>query len=122
AKLCYFGERIACVIAVEDFQAAHAASLIKVEYESLPVVNTPSEAVERDAIRLHENLANYTAYVKGVHAVPGTNIANLIKIRKGDMEAGWDETDTTIDASVSFSPADHAALETRSSQDRKRVV
>src|SRR5699024_11465902 len=49
-------------------------------------------------------------------AVPGTNIANLIKIRKGDMEAGWDETDTTIDASVSFSPADHAALETRSSQ------
>lgn len=115
-KVRYYGEPIAAIVAAEEHQAAYAASLIKVEYEPLPVLNSPSEAVERDAVRLHENLGSYTAYVKGVHAIPDTNIANLVKIRKGNMEDGWDKTDTTIDASVSFSPADHAALETRSSQ------
>src|SRR5699024_8108203 len=67
-----------------------------------------------DAALLHENLGSYTAYVKGVHAVPDTNIANLVKIRKGNMQDGWDKTETTIDTTISFSPADHAALETRS--------
>src|SRR5699024_11005610 len=67
-----------------------------------------------DAALLHENLGSYTAYVKGVHAVPETNIANLVKIRKGNMEDGWNRMDTTIDTTISFSPADHAALETRS--------
>src|SRR5699024_608238 len=35
------------------------------------------------------------------------------KIRKGHMEKGWDQCETTIEAKLSFSPADHAALETR---------
>ena len=113
-KVRYYGEPIVAVVALTEHQAAHAASLIKVEYEPLPIVNSPSAAVERDAALLHENLGSYTAYVKGVHAVPETNIANLVKIRKGNMEDGWNRTDTTIDTTISFSPADHAALETRS--------
>src|SRR5690625_796716 len=112
-KVRYYGEPLAVVVADTEQHAKHAAGLIQVTYEPLPVVNSPGEAVKENATLIHEQLGTYKAMVKGVHAVPNTNSANLTKIRKGDMKAGWKASDTTIEAEVSFSPSDHAALETR---------
>ncbi|MDV2888409.1 molybdopterin cofactor-binding domain-containing protein, partial [Alkalihalophilus pseudofirmus] len=47
------------------------------------------------------------------YPVPGTNIATHTKIRKGQMEKGWAESETVVEASFSFAPSDHAAMETR---------
>lgn len=112
-KVRYFGEPIAVVIADEEHQAKHAASLIEVEYEELPVIQSPREAAKSDAPLIHEHLGKYITMVEGVHAIPNTNIANETKIRKGNMEAGWQESDVQIEASFSFGPSDHVALETR---------
>ncbi len=112
-KVRYYGEPIAVVVADHEHQAKQAAALIEVEYEPLPVLKSPREAAEEGAPLIHENMRDYTVMVEGVHAIPNTNIANLTKIRKGNMESGWKESDVTIEASFSFSPADHAALETR---------
>ena len=101
-KVRYFGEPIALVVADTEQQAKKAAMLIEVVYEDLPVVNSPSEALKSDTPLIHEDLGSYKVQVKGVYPVPNTNIANLTKIRKGNLEAGWKNSDVKIDSKVSF--------------------
>lgn len=112
-KVRYYGEPVAIVVADTRQHAKTAANLIQVEYESLTVINSPSEAVKKNAPLIHENLGSYKVMVEGVHAIPNSNTANLTKIRKGNMQTGWDASSTIIETDLSFSPADHAALETR---------
>lgn len=113
SKVRYYGEPIAVVVADREHQAEKAAALIHVEYEPLPVVNSPDDAMKKNAVLIHEDLGTYFLQVKNVLPVPNTNIANHTKIRKGDMKSGWNLSDETVEAELSFSPADHAALETR---------
>ena len=89
-----------------------AADRVKVQYELLPVVNSPTQAFQKNAPLLHPRLGEYKKDEVSF-PVPGTNIATHYKIRKGSMEKGWAESETTVEASFSFSPSDHAAMETR---------
>src|SRR4051812_32870538 len=111
-KVRYQGETVALVVADSPVQAKMAADLIKVQYELLTVVNSPSQAFEKGAPLVHVNLGKYKKE-EDSHPVPDTNIATHIKIRKGNMEKGWAEAETVVEASFSFSPSDHAAMETR---------
>jgi CO/xanthine dehydrogenase Mo-binding subunit len=111
-KVRYHGEPVALVVADTPVQAKKAADLINVQYELLPVVNSPTQAIQKDAPLVHERLGEYKKK-KDVYPVPATNIATHIKIRKGNMERGWNESEAVVEASFSFSPSDHAAMETR---------
>jgi CO/xanthine dehydrogenase Mo-binding subunit len=111
-KVRYHGEAVALVVADTPVQAHKAADLIKVNYELLPVVNTPTEAFEQGAPLVHEHLDQYKSE-ENVYPVPGTNIATQAKIRKGNMDQGWAESETVVESSFSFAPSDHAAMETR---------
>ncbi|MFC3885745.1 xanthine dehydrogenase family protein molybdopterin-binding subunit [Bacillus songklensis] len=113
-KVRYHGETVAVVVADTPVLAKRAADHIKVTYEPLPVVNSPTEALQADVPLVHENLGAYKRQ-KRVYPEPGTNIANRTKIRKGNMEQGWSESDVVVEANFSFSPSDHAAMETRCS-------
>ncbi|MBP1157404.1 MULTISPECIES: xanthine dehydrogenase family protein molybdopterin-binding subunit [unclassified Paenibacillus] len=112
-KVRYFGETVAVVVADSEASALQAVYLIKVQYKILPVVNSPTEAMRFDAPLVHEKLGEYDK-APGVISRPGTNIASIIKIRKGDLERGWKDCETIIENSVAFPPSDHAAMETRS--------
>ncbi|NHC19306.1 MULTISPECIES: xanthine dehydrogenase family protein molybdopterin-binding subunit [Bacillaceae] len=111
-KVRYHGEPVALVVADTPVQAKKAADLIKVQYELLPVVNSPTQAFQSDAPLVHEHLGEYKKEDDS-QPVPGTNIATHIKIRKGDTEKGWAASETVVEASFSFAPSDHAAMETR---------
>ncbi|AKP45620.1 xanthine dehydrogenase family protein molybdopterin-binding subunit [Bacillus smithii] len=111
-KVRYYGEPVALVVADHPVLAKRAADLIKVAYKPLPVVNSPSEALKSDAPLVHEKLDTYQR-TQGVYPEPNTNIANRTKIRKGNMEKGWLESDLIVEENFSFSPSDHAAMETR---------
>ncbi|MEH7544598.1 xanthine dehydrogenase family protein molybdopterin-binding subunit [Neobacillus vireti] len=111
-KVRYHGEPVALVVADTPAQAKKAADLIKVQYELLPVVNSPTQAFKEGAPLVHEGLGNYDKD-EDSHPVPGTNIATLIKIRKGNIEAGWAASEIVVQESFSFAPSDHAAMETR---------
>ncbi|NRD79290.1 xanthine dehydrogenase family protein molybdopterin-binding subunit [Bacillus sp. BRMEA1] len=113
-KVRYHGEPVALVVADSAPQAKQAADLIKVQYELLPVVNSPTQAFQKDAPLVHERLGEYKKE-EDSSPVPDTNIATHIKIRKGNMERGWTESETVVEASFSFAPSDHAAMETRCS-------
>ncbi len=112
-RVRYHGEPVALVVADTPVLAKRAADAIDVKFELLPVVNSPTEALKPDAPILHENLVSYeklgTAY-----PVPHSNISNITKIRKGNIEKGWSMSDVVMEGSYHFSPSDHAAMETRS--------
>lgn len=61
-KVRYWGEGVAAVAAVDERTAEKALELIEVEYELLPVLTDPREAVERDDIRIHEDHPSNIAY------------------------------------------------------------
>ncbi|MBS4196586.1 xanthine dehydrogenase family protein molybdopterin-binding subunit [Lederbergia citri] len=113
-RVRYFGEVVAIVVADTMQLAEMGANNLDITYEPLPVVNSPSEALQPDAPLIHENLGEYKK-TAGVSPEPGTNIASKIKIRKGDIEQGWLESSVTVEAAFSFHPSDHAAMETRCS-------
>lgn len=75
-------EPVAIVVADTEYQAQQAAYLINVEYEPLPVVRTPSQAIEEGAPLIHENLGHYGKEIDDVYPVPGTNIAIIPRFEK----------------------------------------
>lgn len=115
-RVKYFGETVAVVVAESKDIAKMAASLIRVEYSPLPVINSPTEALAPGAFVIHERLMEYNRSGEEAYPEPNSNIANRTKIRKGDMNRGWMESDVIIENSISFSQSDHAAMETRAAR------
>lgn len=57
-KVRFIGDPVAAVLARTREQAVNAARAVKVEYEPLPVMMTPREALEEDAVRIHDDYPN----------------------------------------------------------------
>jgi CO/xanthine dehydrogenase Mo-binding subunit len=108
----YQGEAVAAVAAETEVLAERACELIRVEYEPLPAVLDPREALQPGAPLVHPDLGGYR-WMKGVFfPQAGTNIAHHQKIRKGDVEAGFREADRVFEHSFYNPPVQHAFLET----------
>jgi len=112
-KVRYYGETVALVVADCEQIAMRGVNLIKVEYEPLTVINTVSEAIKENAALIHENLIDYKFESKYIYPQKNTNISHIVKIRKGDMNTGWQESNIIVEGSFTEPQADHAALETR---------
>jgi 4-hydroxybenzoyl-CoA reductase subunit alpha len=77
-RVRYVGDEVAAVAAVDERTAEKAISLIEVEYEELPAVFNPQQAVVDDAPRLHERYEN--------------NINTVVDHSFGDTEKGFAES------------------------------
>jgi 4-hydroxybenzoyl-CoA reductase alpha subunit len=55
-KVRYIGDPVAAVAAVDEYTAEEALDLIEVEYEPLPAVYDPLEAIKEDAPQIHEGV------------------------------------------------------------------
>ena len=111
-KVRYYGEVVAAVAADTEDIASEAARLIDVVYEKLTPVNDVCAAMEPGSPLVHERLAGYKC-TKGVFfPQPGTNIASLIKVRKGDVETGFAAADVIIENTFTQPQVFHIPLET----------
>jgi 4-hydroxybenzoyl-CoA reductase subunit alpha len=61
-KVCYHGEGVAAVAALDEETAERALEAIEVEYEKLPHVLDPLEAMQRDDVRIHDFAENNISY------------------------------------------------------------
>lgn len=113
-KVRYHGEPVVIVVADTPALAKKAADKVKVQYEQLPVVNSPAQAFQKGAPLVHEQLGKYKKD-EDSYPVPGTNIATHLKIRKGDLTNFWKDVEFTVEGRYSFNPSDHVAMETRCS-------
>ncbi|MDQ7821566.1 MAG: xanthine dehydrogenase family protein molybdopterin-binding subunit [Candidatus Eremiobacteraeota bacterium] len=111
----HFGEAVAAVAADTLENAQKAIELINVEYEVMKPVLGPLEAIEKDAPLVHPDLGSYR-YIEAVFSPqPGTNIANHTKLRKGDVEKGFQEADFIVERSYSNPNVQHVPMETHCS-------
>ena len=113
-KVRYVGDPLAAVLAEDPDVAAQALELIDVDYEHLPAVFDPLEALEDGAPLVHDAPpvlgATFSDLV--IHAEPHTNICNHFKLRKGDVERGFAEADFVYEDTFRSPAVQHVPLET----------
>ncbi len=109
-KVRYRGEAVAAVAAVDEETAEAALDLIVVEYEELPAVFAPAEAMQPGAPLLHERLGEYY-HPPVINPQPGTNICNFTQVHKGDIEQGFREADYIYEDTFTTQMTQHATLE-----------
>jgi CO/xanthine dehydrogenase Mo-binding subunit len=109
-KVRYIGEPVAGVAALDENTAEEAVNMIEVEYEELPAVFDPLEAMEPGAPLIHEDLHTYP-HAHVFRPLKGTNICNHFKFRAGDMEKGFSQSDYIIEDNVSIPMVQHCCLE-----------
>ena len=112
-KARHVGDVVAAVVAEDPETAAEAAALVDVEYEELPAVFDPVEALRPGAPLVHEQIVGHYEIPPNPIIRPqnGTNLINHMKVRRGDVERGFAEADFVFE-DVYYSPAlHHCALE-----------
>ncbi len=108
----HYGEAVAAVAAETPEIAERALGLVKVDYEELEAVLHPLEAIKEGAPLVHPDLKDYSFMEAAFTPKPGTNIANHTKLRKGDVEKGFEESDYVIERMYTNPSVQHVPMET----------
>ncbi len=109
-RVRFVGEQLAAVIARDRKAAQKALGLIKVDYEPLTPVFEPLQAIGDDSPIVHPDLGSYE-HVPWFFPKEGTNISHLRKIRKGDIEKGFQEADFILEDTYRVPRYAHCAIE-----------
>ena len=109
-RVRYVGDPVAGVVAVSEEIAEEAARLIEVEYEELPAVFDPLEAIKPDAPLLHPDLGSYQV-AHFIHPEPGTNISEHFKLRRGDVESAWSQCAVIVEEEFRLPQIQHVPIE-----------
>jgi len=96
-KVRFVGDGVALVAAETEEIAARALELIEVQYQELPAVFSPKEAMLPTAPRVHE-------------AKPG-NVVHHFKLRKGDVEDAFRNCDVVVEKTYQTTYIEHGYLE-----------
>ncbi len=97
-KARYVGEEVAAVAAIDYDIAEEALELIDIEWEELPAVFDPDEAMKEDAPLIHEDKKR--------------NIAITIDVERGDIERAFAESDLIVEDTFESMHQWHCAIET----------
>jgi len=108
----HFGEAVAAVAAESLDIASRAVDLIDVEYEVLPPVLSQMDALDESSPLVHPDLGSYDYVRASFSPQPGTNIPNITKIRKGDIDAGFAEAKWIVEREYTNPSVQHVPLET----------
>lgn len=96
-RVRFVGDQVAIIIAETEEIAAEGRELIAVEYEDLPVVTDPLEAMKSGATLLHPDRES--------------NVFCQYRIRKGDVDAAFEEADVIIEGEYRTPAQEHAFLQ-----------
>ena len=97
-KVRYVGEPVAVIISSDKYIGSDALELINVEYDPLPVVTKPEEAIKPNAPVLHENV--------------GHNIAVHRSLNYGDLQSAISDSEHNIKETFHFPKYSSTPLET----------
>jgi len=118
-KVRFIGEDVAAVAATSEDIAEEALSLIKVEYEELPAVFDPEEAIKDGAPRIHDKITPTTTTAWQDFGVSRearpydavNNISNQVLITVGDIEQGFKESDYVREDRFVIPATSHVCME-----------
>jgi len=93
----FVGDQVAVIVAETEQQAAAARDLILVQYEDLPVITDPGQAMEPEAYRLFPDRPD--------------NVLSHLLIRKGDVETAFAQSDVIVEGVYDTPMQEHAYLQ-----------
>ena len=93
----FVGDRVALVVAETIELAEYARDLIHVEYEDLPIIDSPEAALAPDATIIHAGKAD--------------NILSSYRVRKGDMASGFAAAEVIVEQTYTMGAQEHAYLQ-----------
>lgn len=94
-KVRYVGDAVAMVAAIDEKTAIKALELINVEYEELPAVFSPIEALKSSAPKIHDS----------------GNLITTSNVIKGDVSKGFEDADIVLERTYTVPFLEHAYLE-----------
>ncbi|MGZ6347340.1 MAG: molybdopterin-dependent oxidoreductase, partial [Anaerolineales bacterium] len=106
-KVRFVGDRVAFVAAETPEIAEQALHLIDVEYQELPAILNPEDAMKPGAIQIHDE----PEYVNFTDSNPGKNLAASIKIDIGNVENGFADADQIIEGDYSVPKVQQTSIE-----------
>ncbi|MFZ0534801.1 MAG: molybdopterin cofactor-binding domain-containing protein [Anaerolineales bacterium] len=106
-KVRFVGDRIAFIAAETEEIANQALKLITVEYELLPTLLNPEQAMKAGAPILHDE----AEYVNFAESNPEHNLAAKIRIDIGNVEQGFVEADQIIEGDYTVSKVQQTSIE-----------
>ncbi|MEM7508294.1 MAG: molybdopterin cofactor-binding domain-containing protein, partial [Pseudomonadota bacterium] len=104
SKVAYIGEPVCAVIATSERLARQACHAVRVEWDVLPHVLDPEEALKPDAPVVNETYPGNTFEYHGRY--------DHQKLRFGDPEAALREADLIVEGEYQMSPIEQAPMET----------
>lgn len=119
-KVRFVGEGVAAVAAISEDIAEKALDLIEVEYEELPSVFDPEDAMKDGAPAIHDIIEPNTTTAWEDFGVPSiksrsykvtNNISNKNLIKYGDIENGFKEADHIREDRFQVPSTSHVAME-----------
>jgi len=109
-KVLYDGHPVAAVAATSEAIAKAALKLIRVEYEVLPHVIDPVEAMKPGAPILHEHVRT-----KGIKdADKPSNVIERLDLAMGDVEKGFADADVIVEREYDTKPMHQGYIEPQS--------
>ncbi|MHA2224054.1 MAG: xanthine dehydrogenase family protein molybdopterin-binding subunit [Candidatus Hodarchaeales archaeon] len=109
-KVRHAGEIVAAVIAKNERIALEAVKRIKIEFEELPFVLDPIEAISPNAPLIHQLNGEYE-HLPTFVPIPGSNIFYRYNLKKGNHENVFQETDVIVEDEFEYPLMNHAAIE-----------
>ena len=106
-KVRYVGEPVAAVAADTEAIARAAAQAIRVDYEELPALLSPEEALD-SGVHIHEGVGQY---FKVFDAGSQGNLCSRTEFSEGDIERGFRESDIVFENHFETQAQAHVALE-----------
>ena len=97
-KVRWVGDRLAIVVAETERAADQARRSVQVDYEPLPTVCDPREAMKPGAPVVHEERGD-------------SNVLRHVQVRKGDVEAAFAQADAVIEGYYITPFVEHAYLQ-----------
>ena len=111
-RVRFVGERVAAIAAEDRDAAEEALLLIEVEYEELPAVYEPQDALASNAPILHPEVNSYYGLPTPLEAPSNAFVRDVWD--KGNIKEGFDQSDLIIEGTYTVPRQHQAYLETHS--------
>jgi len=109
-RVRFVGEQVAAVIARDAVTAKAAAKLVKVDYTELTPVLSVQQALGDSPFLIHPDLKDYH-HVPWFFPQTDSNVAHLRKVRNGNVEEAFADSDFVLDNVYTVPRYAHCALE-----------
>jgi CO/xanthine dehydrogenase Mo-binding subunit len=105
----FIGEKVAAVAADSEAIAEQAVELIDVEYEEMSPLLDPLEAIKPAATLLHPKVSSYRGLLHPIETA--SNVFVDMSWKKGDVQAGFRESDIVVENIFTTKPVHQAYIE-----------